>query len=225
MKKLPSTLLWGILLVLIGLLTLLSNLNVLGNASDIIWGVLFAAVGVVFLFLFVQNRERWWALIPGLGAIGLGLLITVGKLMPNDTEAILFVGALGLAFLVIYVLRRDFWWALIPAGVMFSVCLVVLFSNQRAFEEGSLMMLGLGATFAAVALLAKPAKNFRWAWIPAGVLGLIGLAILSDSVGFAKYIWPLAIILVGAFFLLRAALGKPEAEEPPAPPEPPAPAA
>lgn len=214
MKKLPSTLLWGILLVVLGLLALLSNLDVLGNASDTIWGLLFVAVGVVFLFLFVQNRERWWALIPGFGAIGLGLLITLGRLLPEGVEAILFLGALGVAFLAIYLLRREFWWALIPAGVMFSICLVVLFTDQQAFDAGSLMLLGLGATFAAVALLAKPSARFRWAWIPAGVLALIGIAVFSDSIGLAKYIWPVAIILVGAFFLLRAALGKPKGEEP-----------
>ena len=39
---------------------------------------------------------------------------------------------------------------------MFSVCLVVLFSGQDAVDEGSLMLLGLGVTFAAIALLAKP---------------------------------------------------------------------
>ncbi len=220
MKKIPSTLLWGILLIGLGLLALLSNLDLLGNASDTIWGALFVAVGLVFLFLFLQDQERWWALIPGLGAIGLGLLVAIGRLLPDGTEAILFLGALGLAFLLIYLLRRTFWWALIPAGVMFSICLVVLFGNQEAFEEGSLMMLGLGATFGAVALLGRPHEAVRWAWIPAGVLTLIGIVILSDSVGVAKYIWPLAIILVGAYFLLRAALGKPQIEEPQEPQPP-----
>ena len=96
MKKIPSTLLWGILLIVLGLLALLSNLNVLGNASDLVWGVLFAAVGVAFLFLFVQNRDHWCGrCIPGLGAVGLGLLIIVGDWMPGESGAVLFLGPWG----------------------------------------------------------------------------------------------------------------------------------
>ncbi|NLG26454.1 MAG: hypothetical protein GX557_00970 [Chloroflexi bacterium] len=221
MRRVPSALLWGILLVVIGVLALLSNLGVLGSASDIVWGALFLALGVAFLVVFAQKRDRWWALIPGSGALGLGLLVIFGRLMPAGTEAILFLGALGLGFLFIYLLRRDYWWALIPAGVLFSICLVVAASQQDAFDEGSLMLLGLGVTFAAVALLGKPSSGFRWAWIPAGVLGILVIAILLGSVGVASYVWPVAIIVVGAFFLLRAAMGKQTTTRPDEPPKPP----
>ena len=223
MKKVSSTLIWGIILVVVGGLALLGNLNLLGEVADLIWALMFAVAGVAFLYVFLRDRKQWWALIPGLGSLGLGLLIAAGDRLPGDWDAILFLGPLALSFMFIYALRRDFWWALIPGGTLLSVCLVVLASNQNAFDAGSLMLLGLGATFAAVALVPTPHGHMKWAWIPAGVLGAIGLLVLAESVHVAAYVWPLAIIAVGAFFLLRALAGKPKEDKPAEPPMPPTP--
>jgi len=223
MKKVPWALIWGIVLIVLGGLALLGNLNLLGEVAGLLWGLVFAVAGVAFLYVFARDQSRWWALIPGLGGLGLGLLIAVGERLPGDWEAILFLGPLALSFLLIYALRRNYWWAIIPGGTLLSVCLVVLASSQHAFDEGSLMLLGLGATFATVALVPTPHGRMKWAWIPAGVLGLIGLLILADSIRVAAYVWPLAIIAVGAFFLLRALVGKPTEDKPAEPPTPPTP--
>jgi hypothetical protein len=222
MKKVPSALVWGVILVVVGVLSLLGNLDLLGGITTLVWGLVFALAGVAFLVVYLRDHDQWWALIPGMGGLGLGLLVAVGSSLPGDWEAVLFLGPLGLSFLLIYLQRRAFWWALIPAGVLLSVCAVVAASGQSAFDEGSLMLIGLGVTFGAVALLGKPSAHFRWAWIPGGILGTIGVLILLDSVELAAYVWPLAIIAVGAFFLLRATLGKPQADKPAEPPTPPA---
>jgi len=206
MRKISSTLLWGAVLIVVGILALLSTLDLLGNSLQFVWSLLFAAAGIGFVSAFVRNRERWWALIPGLSAIGLALMVGLGGLLPDKLQAILSLAPLALAFVLIYCFERAQWWALIPAGTLLSVCLVVVFSRQDVFDEGSLMMFGLGATFAAVAALGTPKSQVRWAWIPAGVLAVLGAAILLGSVGVARYVWPISIILVGVFLLHRATL-------------------
>jgi hypothetical protein len=44
----------------------------------------------------------------------------------------------------------------------------------------------------------------RWAWIPAGILGLIGILILVAAEDLINYIWPSAFILAGLFLVVRS---------------------
>jgi hypothetical protein len=110
-----------------------------------------------------------------------------------------------LSFLVIYALNRDHWWAIIPGGVLLSVAVMV--GLEPLLGDGDLgvaiFFLGMAATFGAVALLPSPSGNMRWAWIPAGVLFILGVVFFGIAVAAFKYIWPAAIILAGLFILYR----------------------
>jgi hypothetical protein len=44
--------------------------------------------------------------------------------------------------------------------------------------SGNIFFLGLGRTFVLVAILPTSVGQTRWAWIPAGILGIIGILIL-----------------------------------------------
>ena len=65
--------------------------------------------------------------------------------------------------------------------------------------------MGLGLTFALLALApVDEGKPLRWAFIPAGILVLMGAMLL---VGFERalgYIWPVALIVGGGLLLFRA---------------------
>jgi hypothetical protein len=69
--------------------------------------------------------------------------------------------------------------------------------------------LGLGLTFAVVALLPTNAGRMVWAWIPAGILGLMGLLLMAATGSMIGYLWPLVIIVAGGFLILRTVLGRP----------------
>jgi multisubunit Na+/H+ antiporter MnhC subunit len=43
-----------------------------------------------------------------------------------------------------------------------------------------------------------------WAWIPAGILGLIGLFILIAKEDLLNYIWPIALMIGGLQLIIRA---------------------
>jgi hypothetical protein len=196
--------LWGLLLVGGGLLFLLQNLNVIGF-GDIAWSVLLLIGGLSFLGLYISNREHWWAIIPGIILLGLGLSSGLSALFPRLFEVIgggFFLGWIGLAFFVVYIANRTNWWAIIPGGVLLTLS-VVNSLDALGWETGGIFFLGLGLTFLLVALLPTPEGRMRWAYIPAVILGFIALLQLIEAAELMNLVVPLALIFVGLFLIFR----------------------
>ena len=57
MRRYDLRLIFGVLLVLGGLLSLLDAMEVISNGGGIFWGLIFAAGGIFFLYLLTNNRE------------------------------------------------------------------------------------------------------------------------------------------------------------------------
>lgn len=207
-KFFESRLLWGGLLIFGGVLFLLQNLNIIPGFGDLFWALLLGLGGVFFLSIFFTNRQNWWALIPGIILLCVAGLIVLEFISPQASElwgGSLILGGIGLSFAIIYLLNPGNWWSIIPAGVMLS--LAVIIGLENFFPEdltGGLFLIGLGLTFAAVALSlrrgARPA--FVWAWIPAGVLTLIGLLIVASKGDFSEYVLPAILIIGGGALVL-----------------------
>jgi hypothetical protein len=67
--------------------------------------------------------------------------------------------------------------------------------------SGGVFFLGLAATFLLVALLA----NLRWAYWPAGALGIFGILLFFNSqISLLSYIAAGALILAGIYIVLRS---------------------
>jgi len=198
---------WGLLLVVTGVLFLLDSMNVI-NIGEVIWGVLFGVGGLAFLTVYFSWRENWWALIPGFVLLAIGSLILLERTLPGglgNWGGSLVLGGIGLAFLAVYLSNREFWWALIPAGVMATLALVVGLENALGdVEVGGVFFLGLALTFALVGLLPNPQGSMRWAFIPAVILGVIGLLIMVAMPTVINYLWALALIAAGLILLVRA---------------------
>jgi hypothetical protein len=198
----------GVLLIVVGILLLLQNLGILAGLVALTWSLLFGAAGMVFLYVFLTNRTRWWALIPGFALLSLAVLIALDQFLPEIGDVLggtLFLGGIGLAFWVIYFINREHWWAVIPGGVLFTLALVAGLSPVlEGIETGGVFLLGLGLTFGLLSLLPTPQGRMRWALIPAGVLLAMGLVITTAATGIIKYLWPAALILVGLYLLFRA---------------------
>jgi hypothetical protein len=162
---------------------------------------------MAFLLVFLTNRALWWAIIPGVTLIGLAALIALDQLLPTVGEVAggaLFLGAMGLSFWVIYLTNREHWWAVIPGGVLFTLALVAgLSSVFDGLETGGILFLGLGLTFGLLSVVPTPQGQMKWALIPAAVLSVMGLLVLGAAVSLIGYIWPMALILIGLFLLLR----------------------
>jgi MYXO-CTERM domain-containing protein len=63
-------------------------------------------------------------------------------------------------------------------------------------------------TFALLGLLSTYLNtNLRWAYIPAAVMLVLGLLVVTPFAGAANYVWALALIGVGAYLVLRQRRG------------------
>ena len=206
MQWLESRILWGSLLILGGVLFLLQNLGIFQGGS-LFWALLLGLAGVFFLSIFFANQANWWGLIPGFTLLSIALLITLQEFIPRFTNVwgtSLVLGAIGLSFLAIYLVDRDNWWAVIPGGVLLTLTIVAGASQfLPGLEMGGILFLGLGLTCTLLALIPTPQGSLRWAWIPAGVLILMGLLFLAATGQMMGLIWPLALIVVGGYLVLR----------------------
>ena len=208
MKILSSRIFWGLVLIIGGILLLLDTFGVI-NGGALFWTIVSAFISILFFSIYITNREHWWALIPGTIFLSITAAIGLTEFLPefkerNLTGLIILVG-ISLSFLLVYLVEHSNWWAIIPAGVIATIAMVsFLVTTSTAVVSGGIFLLGLGLTFALVAILPTSIGQMRWAWIPAGILGLIGFLILIAAEEYFNFIWPCVLILVGIFFIVRS---------------------
>ncbi len=205
MKLFDHRILWGGLLILAGGLFMLQNLNIIPSAWGVIWGLFFGIAGAVFLYAFVSDRSQWWTVIPGVTLLGLMVLVLADQFFPsfeNLWGGGIFLGGIGLSFWVVYLINREAWWAIIPAGVLTTLAAVATL-DEFIDDAGWLFFLGLSLTFALVGVLPTSQGRMTWAFIPAGVLLILGLFTAEPLYPLINYIWPVALIILGGYFILR----------------------
>lgn len=200
----PNTIrLWiGGALVLMGLLVLLQEMGIIPDVNWF-WAAVFIFSGAAFLVAFGRDRSRWWALIPGLTLAGVGVTMLLPAPLSSRGGAIT-LGAVGLSFWLIYFSAHEHWWAIIPGGVLLTLAAIsALMSSLPVLDMGALFLFGLALTFFFVAVLPNPFGRMTWAFIPAGVLFVLGLVSLSVPLQqYAVYLWSLALIATGAYLLI-----------------------
>jgi peptidoglycan/LPS O-acetylase OafA/YrhL len=147
MKSSHFRVILGALLLVMGTVALLQNFHVLqfsGSLWGIFWAVIFMAGGVAFLTVFFNNRQNWWAVIPGLTLVGLGAITAISILFPdfpgNITGAI-FLASIGAAFWVIYFRMPDNWWAIIPGGTLVTLAVVSVAADYNGELSGGLFFM------------------------------------------------------------------------------------
>ncbi|MBW7881150.1 MAG: hypothetical protein H3C34_00690 [Caldilineaceae bacterium] len=205
-----NNMLWGLLLIALGGFFLLQATGILGALSDLFWTLAFGVAGLVFLYVcFTDLETRWWAAIPGFTLMGLAATVFYSSFAPpflSDMSGAIFLGSIGAGFLIVFLTNPRRWWALIPAGALLSIAGVVLMESLPfpLLNPASVLFIGLGVTFGLLGLLSTYLQtNLRWAYIPAAVLLVLGLVVTTPFAGSMAFIWPLALIAVGAYLVLR----------------------
>jgi len=102
------------------------------------WGglIFLGAIGLSFWMIYVLDRDKWWAIIPG------GVLLTLAAVARLDqgayiqTGGIFFVG-LGATFLLVAfapIPQGQMRWAFIPAAVLLVLGLLLFVGLQAAIN-------------------------------------------------------------------------------------------
>lgn len=201
-RRYDPRLIFGGLLVLGGLLSLLDAMGVITNGGGVFWGLIFAAGGLFFLSMLINNREGWWAAFPAFTLLALALSSFLPDSLEPYSSLVFFIG-LSLGFWWVYFTGMERWWAIIPAGVLLTLGIVSTLDNVSGIETGGLFFLGLGLTFLLVALLPGEKSGRSWALIPGVVLLLFGALLGTPYRGVTDYLWPAILILLGGYFVLR----------------------
>lgn len=211
---------WGVALVLVGALFLAQQIfHPVIHIFPIIIAVIFALAGLAFLYVLSTNlHSNWWAAIPGMVLLGLGVLIGSSEMFPRFGELFggsLFLGFIGLAFLLVLLVTPHNWWAVIPAGVLFTLALVAGVSSfmTNGYGTGAIFFLGLALTFAVVGLMPI-GREQKWPWIPAGICGVMGTLLMLGSGDLMHsvfgYIWPAVLVLGGGYLIIHSLSAKKE---------------
>jgi hypothetical protein len=214
MKKLRTSLLLpivgGIVLIAAGVVLLLNNFNLIRLPWEMLIGLVFGLGGVIFLLVFILNKHEWWAIIPGFVLIAIGtffFMAQYGDHLANRWGGLVFLGFLGLAFLLVFITHPENWWAIIPAGVLLTLGGISLIQENELLA-GGLFFLGLAVTFLLVYVLPKPAGKLKWALYPAGILIVIGIAVVLGAQNLMNYVWPFALLILGGYFVYKAVRSK-----------------
>ncbi|WP_346957880.1 hypothetical protein [uncultured Arthrobacter sp.] len=211
MKSAQASIIAGVVLMAVGLLLLLDLLGIVGSAVYLP-ALIFAAVGVVFLSLFIRGRENWWAAIPGSVFLGLAAVITATQFLDGGAGAAFLFLFMAAGFAAVYLRERANWWALIPAGVMLTLAAIVALPQElQGTPVAAVLFLGLAATFALISLVpvrtgGHPVR-MKWPLIPAAVLAVLGaiFALQATALLFAaEFAVPAVMILAGIALLVYA---------------------
>jgi hypothetical protein len=205
-KRFDPRLWLGVLLVLGGVLALLDTMNIISNSGGIFWGLIFGAAGALFLYILLNDRNNWWAAFPAFTLLGLA----AQSILPSSLstfDGLVFFAGISLAFWWVFFTGTERWWAIIPAGVLLTLGIVSVVDDLVG-DSGGLFFLGLGLTFILVAVL--PGGNNRtWAYYPGVALIVFGALLGTSALGVTGYLWPVVLIVLGGYFVIRFFTGRP----------------
>ncbi|MBN2043571.1 MAG: hypothetical protein JW757_01020 [Anaerolineales bacterium] len=187
------------------LITAIVSLDLL--RGTIIAPAVLMLVALPFFVVFLFNpKENWWALIPSWVMVSIGLMVfLLGlNLLPGGVVPLYILGSIALPFLVVFFLNRDNWWALIPAWSLLAIGMMIFLIDTRILLNLAIpayIMFAIAIPFFVVFLNNR--KQNRWALIPGGILGVIGLGFFAGT-NLAKYIIPAVLILFGGWVLVSS---------------------
>jgi hypothetical protein len=178
--------------------------EVLGLGDEFIAIVLMPGFAIPFLYVYLKNKGRWWALIPAYVFILIGILITLDEGFGFGDEIIGpgILGGIGLPFLFVYFRNRENWWALIPSYVLLAIGTMVGLLEFNLLTDLAVPAYILLATAIPFFFVFVRNQENRWALIPGGITGVMGLSFLFGT-DLGKYFIPAIMVLVGIWLLVR----------------------
>ncbi|GAB4440627.1 MAG: hypothetical protein Kow00120_08820 [Anaerolineae bacterium] len=202
-----ARLIGGVLVIALGVLAIIGQLNVVAdNVEAWLWVILLAVAAVAFVWLYLTSREAWALLVAYIaGAIAVIVLVAAIANVEGDALPPLVLALIGAPFVVAWWRNRSEWGLLIPAYVLFAIAAAFVFN---VFETENFVVTYVMWIIAAPFLLAA-AISRQWPFlIPGGIMFVIGAAFVvgsGEAVGTAVNVFvALVLIAVGAFLLYRA---------------------
>jgi hypothetical protein len=206
----------GSLIILVGLLILLSNLEIFNFSGRLTSGGAILLVGITFISFYLNETKKFALLIVGemAGTLGLALVFGSLEIIPffyrEEISWIIILWGGSTVFCTIFLNNRGQLWSLLPGGFLFTTGLLVLASTFSNFGTGNLWVLflvGLSFTFGLIFLFSPNKPKSGWAKFLAIILLAVALFIfyLSNLENFiTKIIFPILLILAGSYYIYQS---------------------
>jgi hypothetical protein len=211
MKKGLWRVIAGALITIVGVVLLLSQLQVI-VLREAMWGPLaLLAGGVAFCALWLSNTQEWWPLIPGSIMACWGLATLLG-LVGLPAWLVTLIGFLGCSLPFFYIFLKvgaqKGWWALIPGGILGAWGLASVL-GALAVPEALVTLVGfVGSALPFLFIFSLDRKENWWALIPGGIMALMGLvttvgAVVGEEWTATLVLWGIALVFLAVFVLDR----------------------
>jgi hypothetical protein len=196
---------WGIVLILLGGFFFAEQFNWIGDLSPSLWVLLFGVASLLcFASYLISGVTQWGWLFPatimgGVAAIiWLSQVIWLGERGSNDVYlGSLIVACVSLPFWVAFLVnRKENWWALIPGWITAAIAGIILLSETISGEIMAAFILFSVALPFFVVYAAD--RRHWWALIPGGIIGSVGL--MLAFIGIADGINPAGETFVALMF-------------------------
>ncbi len=208
MSREKNNLYIGAIIILIGVLILLSNINILHDLDDLFGGAFLLLLSFLFFNVYNRDRSKWWPLLPAtvLAVLGAGVVLQSFLPFASDLIGAAFMFSVFSVFAYVYSRQPSQWWAVIPPGTAFTLGVIVLVDeiNVMSSEMGGVVFfLGLGLTFYYLWSLRSDNANLNWAVWPASVLMILAIITYVDQATWLndEFIFPLLLVLAGVMII------------------------
>jgi len=201
-KENKHSLIWGGLLLLVGLLSLGETFYYLGPW---VWTAGLALAGAGIYAIYSTDSSEKWMLIVSYALFTIAVLVALLtlKILPLSLIPTFVLINIAIPFLVVYFQGdRKSWGLLIPVYVLAVVGVMVpliMFGSLEGILIAAYVLFAIAIPFFVV--FARNSKNW-WALIPGSITALVGLSFLLAKGGF-KYIMPAGLIAAGIWLTAR----------------------
>jgi hypothetical protein len=204
MKLKASSVIWGVLLILLGAIVLAQQLDWIAGWDTSALVVVLSILAVIAFAGYIASGWRNWGLLfpaAGLGGGALVAWLVEESATPDEVAGGLFIIIISVPFWIGFLVdRKRSWWALIPGWSLLAIGLLVSFLDLE--DDGlvaTLILLAIALPFYVVFVFRR--QNW-WALI---------VAVVMTIVAFVPTFAPRleergADDLIGAFFMLTVAI-------------------
>ena len=175
----------GMLIIILGIIALLGNLNIFPNWDHFLGGALLLSAAGFFVYIYQRNTSHWALLLPCFVLAALGAGVVFAQFFPARADLIgsfLFFSVFAF-FAYVFLLDDRHWWAVTPAGFSFSLGTLILVNSLHLVNSdygGVILLSGVGLTFLYLWGLHRGGLTFRWAIWPAAAFFALALIVYFD---------------------------------------------